>query len=109
MDREMQDGDIGTALKFTVRDYGAEGSPIVPLSSATTKNAIFQKPDGTTFLRNALFDTDGNDGCLKYTTASGDIQGAGQWKAQVKVITPEGEWSSDVIEFFVKSNLPTPT
>ncbi len=109
MDREMQVGDIGTVLKFTIRDYGADLTPIVDVSTATTKQIIFQKPDGTTILKTAAFDTNGTDGVLSYTTVSEDIDESGQWKAQAIIVLPSGRWSTNIDEFFVKPNLSIPT
>jgi len=109
MDKEIQVGDIGTVLKFTIRDYGEDLTPIVDISTATTKQIILQKPDGSTVLKTATFETDGTDGVLTYTIASDDIDESGQWKAQAIVVLSTGRWSTNIDEFFVKPNLTIPT
>lgn len=102
---EIHVDDIGTIFEATVKD----GTVVVDISTATTKEFFFEKPDGTTTTVDAEFSDDGVDGKLKYTTEADDdvIDVAGRWKFQVHVIltTPVGAWKSSVHNFMVYENL----
>lgn len=78
----------------------------VNIAFATITQLKFQKPGGnTSFTVNANFLTDGTDGNLQYTTASGDLDIPGLYKLQGYVqIGPSG-WKSDVHTFKVCRNL----
>jgi len=68
----------------------------VDISGATsTKQLIFEKPDGTFLTKDGTFETDGTDGKLYYKSISGDLDTAGSWKIQGKVVIGgETKWSS---------------
>lgn len=97
---EIHVGDIGTQFIITVTDNTA-----VDISTATTKQFIFKKPDGTKLTVSASFYSDGTDGKLTYTTVDGDIDIAGTWKLQTLVVISDGTFYSDVTTFKVYSNL----
>ena len=98
---EIHVGDIGTLITLAITDAGTA----VDLSSATTKQIIFLKPDRTKLTKSAEFSTDGTNGQLKYTTVSGDLDLAGFWQVQAHVIMPTGEWRSSTELFEVAENL----
>jgi hypothetical protein len=98
---EIHVDDIGTEFRCTMYD----DSTIVDISSATTLELIFKKPDNTTFTRTAELYTDGTDGKLTYSSIEGDIDSAGQWNLQVKLILTDGTWYSDIYKFTVYENL----
>lgn len=99
---EIHKGDIGTIFEVTLKDDVA----IVDVSSATTKEIFFRKPDGTTVLTKAAeFKTDGTDGIIQYTTILDDLDSVGGWKIQGHVILSTGEWKSDIASFKVYDNL----
>ena len=61
---EIHVGDIGTVFTLTIKD----GSSVIDLSGATTKQIILRKPDRvTSSTKTASFVTDGSDGKIKYT------------------------------------------
>ncbi len=95
-------GDIGTLFTVTLKDHE---DLVVDISSATTKLLVFEKPNGDNLEKTALFTTDGTDGKLKYTTVSGDIDTAGSWRIQAKVVIPSGTFFSSVSTFEVRPNL----
>ena len=98
---EIHLDDIGTRFEVTIKDDGV----VVDISSATTKEIIFKKPDGNTLTKNADFVNDGTDGKIDYSTVSGDLNLVGIWNIQAKVVLAGGTWSSEVQEFQVFENL----
>ena len=98
---EVRVGDIGTRFKVTLKD----GASVVSISSATTKQIILKKPDGTKLTKSATFSSDGTDGIMYYDTVSGDLDVAGVWKLQGKVVLTAGTFSTDIYSFKVHRNL----
>ena len=98
----MFEGDYGTEIYITVKNLNGA---VIDISSATQKDFIFKKYDGTTVTKEATFSTDGTDGILKYTVESGLLDTIGLWNLQVHIVMPTGEWYSSIINFDVKNNL----
>jgi len=100
---EIHVGDIGTVIKLTFKD----GTTIVDISGAATKNLVFEKPDNSTKVTKAgTFTNSGTDGQLQYTTASGFLDTAGWWRVQGVIIDgSSNQWSSDIHEFKVHVNI----
>jgi hypothetical protein len=99
--QEIHIGDIGTVFEIELKDC----LTVVNISSATVKQIIFQKPTGEVLTKTAIFSTDGTDGKLRYITVANDLDLAGTWKIQAKVVLSSGTWSSNVEKFKVYSNL----
>ena len=59
---EIHMNDVGTKFLVTVTD----GTTAVDISSATTKQLIFQKPSGTKLTKATAFTSDGTDGKMQY-------------------------------------------
>ena len=97
----VQQGAVGTTLQLELLDDGA----VVDVSSATTKEIILEKPDGSTVTKTAAFVTDGTDGKIKYTTIAGDLDQVGRWRIQGRIISSSGNWPSEAGTFRVKANL----
>lgn len=98
---EIHVADIGTVFKVTVKD----GTSIVDVSSSTTKEIHFGKPDGTSLIGTAVFETDGTDGIIKYTTIANDLDQDGLWQIQAFVVMSGGQWKSDIARFKVHANI----
>lgn len=94
--------DIGTALRFTVKNQDGD---VFNLSGYSSIIVYLQTPGGTVLTKTAALTTDGTDGKLEYVTLDGDISEPGTWRAQVKVEKGGGSWKSEVIKFKVKANL----
>ena len=62
---EIHMNDVGTKFLVTVTD----GTTAVDISSATTKQLIFQKPSGTKLTKATAFTSDGTDGKMQYSIA----------------------------------------
>ena len=98
--------DIGTIFRVTVYDTTSTGgSTVADISAATTKQMVFERPDGTTFTKTAVFTTDGSDGNIQYISVDGDLNVAGTWHLQAYVVTPAGTWNTNVGNFRVYENL----
>ena len=101
-------GDIGTDLRFKILDesFGAADGAIVDVSSATTIQIKFRKPDGEVVTVTGALVTDGTDGLIKYTTvAASFLDEAGPWSAQVRVVLGSGDWHTAHGAFTVEANL----
>jgi hypothetical protein len=98
---EIHLDDIGTVFKVLIKD----GSSVVDVSTASTKELIFLKPDCTKVTQTASFFTDGSDGYIQYTSVSGDIDLAGVWKLQAHLVIGGLDVKSDISPFRVYPNL----
>ena len=100
-ENEIHVEDIGTVFEVEVKD----GDAVVDISSATTKELVFSKPDGSVLTKPAVFVTDGTDGKLKYTTIADDLSDPGNWKLQVYIVMSGGAWRTDIGDFIVFDNI----
>ena len=98
---EIHQGDIGTILRLTVKD----GTDAIDLSAATTKEIVLRKPSGSMVTKDATFTTDGSDGQIQYTTVADDLDEAGIWRIQARVVLLGGTWRTDIARFEVYENL----
>lgn len=89
------------------RDYPLGTTVKVPvdISSANTKQIHLKFSDKTTAIENLSLTGDGTDGGAFYTSKSGDLSPSGKTKAQGYVVTPNGEWRSEYIEFVIQPKL----
>lgn len=100
-DKEIHEGDIGTALRYTVYEDGS----IVDLSTVSTKTLTLIDPNGKKLTKTLVFVTDGTDGQVQYVTITGDLSKAGAWQAQLRLVFPGGDWTSDIKNFDVLPKL----
>lgn len=107
---EARVGDVGTIFRATIKDDGV----VVDVSTATTKQLIFRKADGTVVAKDATFTTDGTDGKIEYATEAAVVgppavaaflSVAGQWAYQGYIVSAAGSWKSDIEQFVVHANL----
>lgn len=98
---EIHVNDVGTKFLVTVTD----GSSAVDISSATTKQLIIKKPSGTKLTKATAFTTDGTDGKMQYSITSDDLDEAGSYKLQGKVVISDGTFYTDIHTFKVHRNL----
>ena len=101
MASEIHVNNVGTLFKVTIYD----GTTAVDVSTATTKQIIFKKPNGESVTKTALFYTDGSDGIIQYTSVAGDLDVKGVWKIQAFVDMTAGDFYSDWGDFIVYDNL----
>lgn len=98
---DVRVGDIGISFKVTIEDCGSA----VDVSSASTKQILLYKPDGTVLTKSASFFTSGVDGIIKYDTVSGDLDIAGFWRIEAYVILGSSEYYSEIERFRVYNHL----
>ena len=98
---EIHINDVGTKFLVTVTD----GATAVNISSASTKQLIFKKPSGAKLIKATSFVTDGTNGEMQYSVAADDLDEAGTYKLQGKVIISDGTFYTDIQTFKVHRNL----
>ena len=97
----MSDIFVGQTLKLQFTIVDQDGN-VVDLTNVITKDLCFVKPDKTIISRPTTFTTDGSDGVIEYTTVSADLDLAGSWKVQAKIIDAGNEdYPSEIVEFSV--------
>lgn len=94
--------DYGTILKINVVDSAGNSQSVL---GATNILFLLEKPNESVITRSGVLTTDGSDGLIQYTVASGDLDIAGIWSIQGRVITPSGSYSTSISEFRVDKNL----
>lgn len=77
-------GDFGDAITITLVDDDNVAVDVSAYTGTITVTAI--SPDELKIVSwTGTFSTDGSDGIITFTPASGDIDREGDWKAQVKL------------------------
>lgn len=104
-EEEIHVNDIGTVFLITVKDCVSGTETTLDVSTATTLQFILLSPSDVTKTKTAVFDTDGTDGKIKYTTINGDLDEPGTWKLQARIVMGGGDWKSDVTSFRVYANI----
>lgn len=102
---DIRVGDVGTVFRLKIVD---EVEDLVNISSATAMTVRFSKPDLLSVDKIGVFTTDGSDGYMQYVAISGDLDLPGKWRIQAHIVTPLGEWWSEIETFWVKENLEDP-
>ena len=95
---DIHGGDYGSVGRLTVTEDGTA----VDISSYTTRQFIFKKPDGEQVTKTAAFDTNGVNGVLAYTIEDGLFDQAGAWAVRAKAEKTGVSVTSDWIEFDVE-------
>jgi hypothetical protein len=94
-------GDYGFAITIIM----TEGGTAKDISTASTKQFVFKKPDASTATKTAIFTTDGTNGSLYYTVETGFLNQIGAWQVQAVATFAAALWHSDVATFNVTENL----
>ena len=98
--------DVGVLLRSIVKD---QNEAVVDLSEATSLAINFQRPNGTSFTREADTINDGTDGLMGYVTQAGDLNVDGYWYVQAQLTFDDGaELKSNRIRVRVLPNNATP-
>ena len=104
MASQIHQDDVGTRFEITIKDdgnivniSGVEGGSVHQLS--------FRKPSDTVIDRTATLKDHGISGVMFYDTVAGDLDEAGIYKLQAKVIIPSGTFFTDIYTFKVYNNL----
>ena len=94
----LKKGDIGSVITITITEDGVA----LDISDAITKTIKIRRADDEVVEWDGEFATDGEDGVLEYTTAEGDLDYPGTWMGQVFLVTPTGQWHTDLFTFNVE-------
>jgi hypothetical protein len=97
-----QENAIGVDIIVTVLDTAGA---VKNISTATAKQLIFKKSNGTVVAKTATFVTDGSDGKLKWTTIAGDLTPYGTYQVQAAITMPGFEGRGKPALFDVLKNL----
>jgi len=100
---ELHLNDIGTVIRVRIIDEATDAA--LDVSDATTKQIIFKKPDNVSVTKTAVFTTDGSDGYIQYVTVADDLDVAGTWKVQGKVVSGLYTNSSEIKRLEIRGNL----
>lgn len=101
MPNELHVDNIGTRFLVTIKDNGE----IVDIGGASSILMVFKKPDDSIVYRSGTIFTNGSDGKVFYDTISGDLDEAGLYKLQARVVLPSGTYYTDIHTFQVHCNL----
>ena len=104
MASEIHLNDVGTRFLITVKDGGTPVN-ISGVSGGSVHQLNFRKPSDTVVNRNATLRDYGISGVMFYDTVAGDLDEAGVYKLQAKVVIPSGTYFTDIYTFKVHSNL----
>lgn len=99
---DLHVNDYGTVITVQLLD---RSSPVDLSVSGTTVTFRFADPDGNATDKTGSVVGDGVDGICTYTLAGELLDEAGEWSLQIIVSNDGGQWSSEVYEFDVESNL----
>lgn len=101
MASEIHVNDVGTRFLATIKDDGV----VVDISTASSITMIFKKPDDEIVNKTGTPFSDGTDGKVYYDTLAGDLDEAGLYKLQAKVVLTNGTYYTDIYTFHVHCNL----
>ncbi len=97
----MRQGDYGGIIRVRVREDGA----VKDVSGYTTRQFRLIRPtDKVETIVTATFTTDGTDGLLQYTVASGLLSKKGAWRIQVLLTSASAYVQSSIGQFPVEGN-----
>lgn len=102
LDRKIFAGDEGTLFRLFVCNCDVP----LPLKDNLSLEMIFERPDKTSFLREAVLSSDGLDGGMQYIAVQGDLNQVGQWRVHGRVTLSTGRWYTDIAKF--KTHEPIP-
>lgn len=104
-EEELHYNDIGTIILTTINDCVSGTSTALDVSASTSVSLVLKSPSGISSTKTAIFNTDGSDGKVKYTTVDGDLNEVGTWRMQAIVNFATSSFRSDVKTFKVYENL----
>jgi len=101
MSDQIHKNDVGTEFVCTFKDNDV----ILPIDTATTRELIFKKPDGSILTKTPTLLTDGADGIAVYKSIVDDLDVVGRWSLQGRLVFATGTWHTTIAEFVVYDNL----
>ena len=104
MASEIHKDDVGTRFLITIKDDGNLVN-ISGVDGSSVHQINIRKPSDVVINRNATLQDFGISGVMFYDTIAGDLDEAGFYKLQAKVVIPSGTYFTDVYTFKVHSNI----
>ena len=98
---KIQIGDYGQVVKLTMIDVDTDAAADVS-GYTTSQQFIFQDPSRNNTAVSASFDSDGSDGVVKYTLASGLLDEQGRWTVRARVKSGSAQLTSEPEYFDVE-------
>lgn len=100
----IHENDLGT--EFIVQVVDAVTADPIDLTDYTTKEIIFESPDGTTATKTAVAE-DLTNGKIKWVSTAGFLTPAGVWKLQAHVAHSGNgtDHKTEVVPFKVYANI----
>lgn len=74
-------GDVGTTIRV---------STSYDLTNVTLAQLRFRKPDGSDMVKVATVKSPATEGILEYTTVADDLDDAGHWLVQPRIVESDG-------------------
>lgn len=99
----IQVGAIGATIRITVAD--PDGNALDISTCTRTNNLYLRSPTNRVLIKTPTFVTDGTNGQIEYDTISGDLDVAGNWRAQFKLVMGGDTIPTSVTNFPVESNI----
>ncbi len=97
---------VGDTMLFRSTIVNSYDDSTVDISGASTRNFIFQDPNGATLTVQGSFLTDGTDGIIQYKALPTDLNQPGLWRYQIFLVIGNNENYTDITKFRVFQNLP---
>jgi hypothetical protein len=97
--QNIHESDFGWVGKLRIVQDGIA----VDISSYTTRQFVFRKPDGTEVPKTATFTADGVDGYLQYTAEEDVFDVAGKWRVWAVLNKTGSELTSAALKFDVEA------
>ena len=98
----MQQNDVGMPLELVFKD---SAGVVVDISSATTKEILLHKPGGAVLTKTATFTTNGTDGKIRFSSASGDWDQPGVYRLQGHIAGTGYNRYSSIVTMTAEGNL----
>ena len=98
---QMRQYDIGSVIRVTVKENGKPFN-----ATGATSTFKLRKPSGAVAQRTGVFQTNGADGIVQYTTVADDLDEAGPWTGQIFLdFAVNAQWHTEPFNFTVGENL----
>tara|TARA_Y100001938_G_scaffold140913_1_gene209876 strand:- start:242 stop:571 length:330 start_codon:yes stop_codon:yes gene_type:complete len=105
-EKKAQLNDVGVVFVVTIKNCDNGTATAYNIASSTVRQIILKSPNGVTSTKTAVFNSDGTDGVIKYTTVSGDLNEVGTWRLQARVAFGSTyDYKTDIETFKVYENL----
>jgi hypothetical protein len=99
---DLQVGNVGSVIRRTVKD---QDGTAIDLSTASPKQFLIRRADGSVVTKSVSFTNSGTDGKVQYTTVAGDLNTPGLYRLQGKFTVGASTYYTNIDTFQVLANL----